>query len=149
MVVFCLTTSISLRKIITFPSNLACILRYHDYNDTIALSAVKEGSLQGNGSTEFKIVFNGGLPSCVFLTLQLKFCCDAEGNLSLIPRMRKGTRSSMESSAESPSFPLSSLCTVLVFYVKWLLDKSVLHEDRVLSSKENGAESGRTSFSCV
>lgn len=55
----------------------------------------------------------------------------------------------MESSAESPSFQLSSLCTVLVFYVKWLLDKSVLHEDRVLYSKENGAESGRTSFSCV
>lgn len=86
------------------------------------------------------IFFDGGFPSHVFLTLQ--FCYDAEGNWSLIPLLRKGTRSSMDSSA-------GSLCTGFVFYVKWLLAKNALHEDGVLYNKENGAESGLTPFSCI
>ena len=50
---------------------------------------------------------------------------------------------------EALPFNFSYLCTVFVFYVKWLLDKNALREDRVLYSKENGAESGMTSFSCI
>lgn len=95
------------------------------------------------------VVFDGEFPSHVFLTLQLKFCYDAEGNSSLIPLVRKGRRSSMDCSAGNPSFQLSYLCTVFVFYVKWLWDKNALCEDRVLYSKENGADSGMTSFACI
>lgn len=110
---------------------------------------MKEGFPPGNGGPEFTVFFDCEFPSHVFLTLQLKFCYGAEGNLSLIPAVRKGTRSSMDSSAGSSFFQLSYLCTGFVFYVKCLLDKNALFVDRVLYSKENGAESGMTSFSCI
>lgn len=89
------------------------------------------------------VFFNGGFSSHIFLTLQLKFCYDAEGNSSLIPLVRKGTRSRMDSGIESSSFQVSYLCTGFLYYVTWLLDKNALHE--VLYSKESGAESGMTS----
>lgn len=88
---------------------------------------------------------NRGFPSQDFLTLQSKFCYDAEGNSSLIPLVRKGARSSVVFSAENLSFQLSYPFTG---FVRWLFEKNVLREDRVLYSKVSGAECGMT-FPCI